>query len=158
MTAKSHDTGAGRIALMAGTFDPFTTGHASIVARGLGLFDRIVIAIGTNPDKPGAVAGAEARRDAIAAHYAADSRVKVITYAGLTVDACRREGARFMLRGVRSTIDFEYERNLADVNRNISGIETVLLYAEPQLAMVSSSMVRELRAHGVDTSAWVVAG
>lgn len=153
MTAKFHEGGA----LLAGTFDPFTTGHASLVERGLKIFGRVVIGIGVNPDKPGAAQAAARRRESIAAHYAGEPRVEVVTYSGLTVDACRECRAEVLLRGVRSVADFEYERNLADINRNISGIETVLLYSVPELAMVSSSMVRELDSHGVDTSQWVVA-
>ena len=89
---------------------------------------------------------------AITRLYADEPKVKVISYEGLTVDACRREGARWMLRGVRSTVDFEYERNLADINRRISGIETLLLFTLPEYAAVSSSVVRELKAYGHDVS------
>jgi pantetheine-phosphate adenylyltransferase len=78
--------------------------------------------------------------------------VKVITYSTLTVDAAKSEGAKFLLRGVRSTRDFEYERDLADVNRRLSGIETVLLYSLPELSAISSSLVRELQSYGKDTS------
>ena len=78
-----------------------------------------------------------------------------MTFDCLTVDAARREGAQFLLRGVRSVADFEYERQLADINRNISGIESVLIYALPELASVSSSMVRELAAYGVDVSEYL---
>lgn len=137
--------------LFPGTFDPFTIGHASLVDRALPLCDRMVIAIGYNSGKHSAESVAK-RVDAIAAIYASEPKVKVIAYDGLTVDACRREGAGWMLRGVRSVADYEYERNLADINRSISGIETLLLYSLPELSHISSSMVRELASHGHDVS------
>lgn len=142
------------VLLFPGTFDPFTIGHASIVERALPLCDRLVIAIGYNQAKSSADS-VEQRVSHIAALYASEPRVKVIAYDGLTVDACRREGAQWMLRGVRSVADYEYERNLADINRAISGIETILLYSLPQLSYISSSMVRELAAHGHDVSQYL---
>lgn len=140
--------------LFPGTFDPFTIGHASLVSRALPLCDRMVIAIGYNSAKHSAenIAGREAAIEAI---YAGEPKVKVISYDGLTVDACRREGAGWMLRGVRSVADYEYERNLADINRSISGIETILLYSLPELSHISSSMVRELASHGHDVSKYL---
>ncbi|MBD5321884.1 MAG: pantetheine-phosphate adenylyltransferase [Bacteroides sp.] len=140
--------------LFPGTFDPFTIGHASLVSRALPLCDRMVIAIGYNSAKQSAenIAG---RVAAIEAIYAGEPKVKVISYDGLTVDACRREGAGWMLRGVRSVADYEYERNLADINRSISGIETILLYSLPELSHISSSMVRELASHGHDVSKYL---
>ena len=143
-----------RIALFAGSLDPFTIGHKSIVDRALPLFDEIVIGVGVNSGKRGHDT-AENRCRSIEAVYAAEPRVRVVTFDGLTVDAARREGAQFLLRGVRSVVDFEYERQLADINRNISGIESVLIYALPELASVSSSMVRELAGYGVDVSEYL---
>ena len=140
-----------RTALFAGSFDPFTTGHASIVERALPLFDRIVIGIGRSPDKT-ATAAAERRLIAIRELYAGNPRVEVASYEGLTADFARECGAAWLLRGVRSVADFEAERNLADINRRISGIETLLLPALPELGYVSSSMVRELSRYGADTS------
>lgn len=140
--------------LFPGTFDPFTIGHASLVNRALPLCDRMVIAIGYNSGKHSAESVAE-RVAAIAAIYADEPKVKVTSYDGLTVDACRREGAGWMLRGVRSVADYEYERNLADINRSISGIETLLLYSLPELSHISSSMVRELASHGHDISKYL---
>lgn len=140
--------------LFPGTFDPFTIGHASIVERALPLCDRMVIAVGYNPAKCSAESVGH-RVETIASLYADNPKVKVIAYDGLTVDVCRREGAGWMLRGVRSVADFEYERNLADVNRAISGIETLLLYSLPQYSYISSSMVRELASHGHDISKYI---
>jgi pantetheine-phosphate adenylyltransferase len=149
MTQTLHE----RIALMPGSFDPFTVGHASLVTRGLELFDRIVIAIGINAQKPNEADRAEDRAADIRRLYADQAdRVSVIVYTGLTVDIAEEVGAKFLLRGVRSVKDFEYERDIADVNRKLSGIETVLLYSLPDLSAVSSSIVRELRSYGRDVS------
>lgn len=143
-----------RIALFAGSFDPFTIGHKSIVDRGLDIFDSIVIGVGINPVKKPWLP-AEKRVADIRRLYAGDPRVRVETFTELTVDAARRFGAKFLLRGVRTVADFEFERQLADINRNLSGIESVLIYALPSLASVSSSMVRELASYGVDITPYV---
>lgn len=139
-----------RIALFPGSFRPFTAGHADIVARGLELFDKVIIAIGINPAKP--AADAEAAVEAIRALYAAEPRVEVEAYSCLTADFARSCGAAFLLRGVRSVKDFEYERDMADINRRISGIESVILFSRPELAAVSSSVVRELESYGHDVT------
>lgn len=140
-----------RTVLFPGSFAPFTVGHASLVERALGLFDTVVIAVGFNSSKQSA-SSVDERVEAIKSVYASESRVRVIAYSGLTVDACRAQGAAWMLRGVRSVADFEYERNLADVNRMVSGIETVILFTLPEYAAVSSSVVRELEANGYDVA------
>ncbi len=139
-----------RIALFPGSFRPFTAGHADIVARGLELFDRIVIGIGVNPAK--SVADIAALVAPVAALYADEPRVTVEAYSCLTIDFAAACGARFLLRGVRNVRDFEYERDLADVNRQLSGIESVILFSRPELAAVSSSVVRELESYGHDVS------
>lgn len=146
-----HDTTCRR-ALMPGSFNPFTRGHASLVERGLELFDAIVIAVGVNAAKDTEGDNARKRCEAIAALYASEPRVEVITYAGLTVDAAAAANCRFLLRGVRSVKDFEYERDMADINRRMAGLETVLLYSLPELSAISSSVVRELMAYGRDVS------
>lgn len=139
-----------------GTFNPFTIGHASLVERALPLCDRLVIAVGYNASKHQAGdEPIEARVEAIRRVYAGEPRVSVVAYGDLTVDLCAREGARWMLRGVRSAGDFEYERNLADINRELAGVETLLLYSLPQYSHISSSMVRELMAHGRDVSKYI---
>lgn len=154
MTPRFHDNPRERIAVFPGTFDPFTTGHYSIVERGLAIFDRIVIAIGINGAKHSRES-VEERVDTIRKVFAHEPGVTVVSYTGLTVDVAQLHGARFLLRGVRSVADYEYERSLADINRNISGIETVILYALPQLAVVSSSMVRELARYGRDITPYL---
>lgn len=138
--------------IFVGSFDPFTIGHDSIVRRALPLFDRLVIGVvGDNVNKPTLQPPVERMR-AIEALYAEEAAVEVKPYYGLAVDFARAEGAQFIVKGVRSAKDFEYEREMADVNRRISGVETILLFAEPQLASISSSVVRELMHFGRDVS------
>lgn len=143
-----------RKALYPGTFDPFTIGHESIVKRGLTLFDHIVVAVGIN-DAKRSFRSLEDRVAHIRRVFAGDDRVSVMLYEGLTVDAARECGAKFILRGVRTVADYEYERNLAYANRRLSGIETVLLYTLPELQDISSTMVRDLARCGVDISPYV---
>lgn len=151
MTARYTDT-TPRRALFAGSFDPFTAGHASVVERALGLFDEVVVAAGVNAAKRHAAGDPEA----IAALYAHEPRVRVISYSGmLTVDLARREGCGWLIRGVRSVKDFEYERDMADINRRLSGIETVILFTLPEHAAISSSVVRELASYGHDISTFL---
>ena len=142
----------GRCGIFVGSFNPFTIGHDSIVMRALPLFDRLVIGVvGDQVHKPD-MPSAEERMKAIRELYADEPRIEVKPYYGLAVDFAREEGARFIVKGVRSVKDFEYEREQADINRLISNgeIDTILLYAEPHLASISSSMVRELQHYGQD--------
>ena len=143
-----------RIALYPGTFDPFTIGHLSIVERGLQLFDEIVIAIGVNESKKNHTS-IQHRIEHIERVTSKMQGVRVVSYGGLTVEAAKEHGANFILRGVRTVADYEYERNLAYANRNLTGIETVLLYTLPELSYVSSTLVRDLQRHGYDVSQYV---
>ena len=143
-----------RIALFTGTFDPFTIGHQNIGDRALALFDNLVIAVAVSKLKHTSEE-IEARMAAIKAVYADEERVTVKSYDDLTVDMARREGAHFIVRGVRSVKDYEYEREQADVNRQLSGVETILLFADPSLSSISSSLVRELRFFSKDADEWV---
>lgn len=140
-----------KIAIFPGSFDPFTVGHASIVERGLPMFDRIVIGVGLNENKR-SLYTPEQRVKAISELYADEPRVKVVGYDDLTIDLARREGAQFILRGLRSVKDFEYERDIASMNNRLGGVETVLLFTEPHYSHISSSVVRELIAFGKDVS------
>lgn len=144
-----------KTALFAGTFRPFTIGHADIVERALKVFDRVVICVGMNLEKSGSEGDVESRLEAIRIIYASRSEVEVIARGGLTVDVAREVGADALVRGVRSTKDYEYERDMADANRSISGIETVIMVARPELAFISSSFVRELQAYGRDVSEYL---
>lgn len=139
-------------ALFAGSFNPFTIGHESIVKRTLCFADEVVIAIGVNNAKENPETETEERIQTIRSYFTDEPRVTVLAYEGLTVDFARQVQADVMVRGVRSVKDFEYEREMADVNRKISGMETILLFSEPELSAVSSSIVRELKAHGKDIS------
>ena len=139
------------IALFVGPFDPFTIGHQAIVSRALPLFDRLVIGVGVNERKQ-TMFSSEERVDTLRQLYANEPRVSVVAYTDLTVDLARREGATFIVKGVRSMKDFEYEREQADINRRLTGIDTLLFFADPELASISSSMVRELMHFGRDVT------
>ena len=138
-------------ALFAGTFDPFTLGHKSIVDRTLSVADEIVIAIGVNPNKQ-TMFTLDERIIYINKVFTDNPRIIVSHYEGLTTDYAQSIGADFLVRGVRYVKDFEYERQIADVNRQISGIETILLFTEEQYANISSSIIRELINYGKDVS------
>jgi pantetheine-phosphate adenylyltransferase len=144
-----------RTGVFVGTFDPFTIGHASIVNRALPLFDKLVIGVvGDNVNKPN-MSPAEERAAAIRQVYNQHPNVDVQVYEGLAMDFAKSVGAQFIVKGVRSVSDFEYEQWQADFNRRLGGIETILLYCEPELASLSSSAVRELRHFGVDVSPYL---
>ena len=141
-----------RTGIFVGTFDPFTIGHDSIVRRALPLFDRLVIGVvGDNVNKPN-MRPVEERIKSITELYLDQPAIEVKPYFGLAMDFARSEGAQFIVKGVRSVIDFEYEQWQADFNRRLGGIETILLYTEPELASVSSRALRELSHFGVDVS------
>ena len=144
-------------ALFPGSFDPFTAGHHSIVKRTLALVDEVIVGIGFNEGKKGFIP-LEKRLEMIRALYADESRVKVLPYSGLTVDFAKEQEADVIVRGIRSVKDFEYEESIADINRKLSGIETVFLFTEPELAAVSSSVVRELIHYGKDVSMFLPEG
>ena len=136
--------------IFVGSFNPFTIGHDSIVRRALPLFDRLVIGVvGDNVHKPD-MPSAEERMQVIRNLYAGDPRIEVKPYHGLAMDFAKAEGALYIIKGVRTVSDFEYEQWQADFNRRLGGIETILLYTEPELASVSSSALRELQHFGVD--------
>ena len=135
--------------LFPGSFDPFTLGHKSIVDRILPIADEVVIAIGVNAGKK-SMFSLEERMAQIQKVYANEPCVKVASYEGLTTDFAESIGATVMVRGVRTAQDFEFERTLADVNRQLTGIETILLITEPQYSAISSSVVRELISYGKD--------
>ncbi len=130
-----------------GSFDPFTIGHADLVERALRLATEVVIAVGVNDEKKPLLSAA-VRKQAISDFYKDEPRVKVTEYKGLTVDALHEAGCDALLRGIRSVSDYDKERNLADINRAIDGVETVLLVASKEMQHVSSSLVRELHLYG----------
>ncbi|MDR1698966.1 MAG: pantetheine-phosphate adenylyltransferase [Prevotellaceae bacterium] len=142
------------IAVFPGTFDPFTIGHYSIVRRALTVFDEIVIAIGRNPNKQNCFS-AEQRVMLAEQAFVGNNRVKVMVYDTLTVDLAKELGAKFIVRGIRTVADFEYERSIADANRRMTDIETVLFFTEPEHSFISSSVVRELYNYGKDISIYL---
>lgn len=140
-----------KVALFPGTFDPFTTGHYALVRRALQIADEIVIAIGTNSSKTNCFTLGE-RMEAIRKIYAGEPRIRVMSYDTLTGDLAKEINADFILRGVRNIYDYEYEKNIADINRKISNIETVIMFSEPEYEHTSSSLVRELMKYNKDVS------
>ena len=141
-------------ALFPGTFDPFTIGHEAIVKRTLTFMDEVVIAIVNNMEK-NAMFPVEERVQQIRELYKDEPRVQVIAFEGATPDIALEVGANAIVRGVRSVKDFEYEENLAFIYKKMCGIETILLYTDPELACVSSSIVREMIKFGKDPSEFV---
>ena len=136
-----------RIAIFPGTFDPFTIGHMSLVERALNMLDEIVIAIGVNEAKS-QYFSVDERVRMLEDLFRSNPRVKVLSYNCLTVDVGRQCHSGFILRGIRSVNDFEYEKTIADVNRKISGVETLVLFTEPEHTHISSTIVRELLRYG----------
>lgn len=143
--------------MYAGSFDPFTKGHADIVSRGLELFDKLIIAIGTNDQKRN-LFSSEERLKQIENYYKDNDRVSVVTYSGLTVDLAKELNIKVLLRGVRSNTDMEFERILSDLNRNIAGMETVLLPSSQLYTHISSTVVRELLHYGADVTDFLPEG
>jgi len=138
-------------AIFPGSFDPFTVGHESIVNRGLEVFDHIVIAVGINSDKH-CLFNVRQRVDFIKTVFADEPRVSVETYDGLTVDFARQLGCSHIIRGLRTSADFEFERAIAQVNRQMTGIDTVFLLTTPEHTPVNSTIVRDILRHGGDAS------
>jgi pantetheine-phosphate adenylyltransferase len=141
-------------AIFPGSFDPFTVGHFSIVQRGLSFFDEIVIGIGLNQSKK-TLFSVEKRLDIIQQAFIDEPRVKVASYNSLTVDFALSVEADFVLRGLRSVGDFEYERTIADANRKLTGVETVILFTESKYSYISSTVARDLITYGKDITAFL---
>lgn len=145
--------------IFPGSFDPFTRGHESVVRRALEFSDEIVIAVGYNGLKRNSgMFPVEERVKMISEFYAEEPRIEVIAYTTLTTDIANELGCSHILRGVRTVIDFEYERSLADVNRHLTGIETILLFNEPAMAHITSTTVRELLSFGKDVADFMPEG
>ena len=139
-----------RIAVFPGSFDPITKGHESVVARSLGLFDKIIVAIGDNSEKR-SYFPLEQRLDWLRLVFMPYKNVEIQTYRGLTVDFCRQVNARFILRGLRTAADFEFERGIGQINRVMNdGLETVFLLTLPEFSAISSSIIRDIIRNGGD--------
>jgi pantetheine-phosphate adenylyltransferase len=147
-----------KIALFPGSFDPITIGHIDIITRGLDLFDKIIVGIGNNSQK-NYLFPINDRIQFVKDSLKEYPQVEVISFEGLTVEFCKTIHAKYILRGVRNAIDFEYEKSIAQMNQAVeSSIETVFLITSPQYAAVSSTIVRDLIRHGADVSAFVGEG
>ena len=144
-------------AIFPGTFDPFTIGHESIVRRALSFTDEVIIAIGINEQKHSLFPVAK-REQMIRDFYKDEPRVKVMSYSNLTVDFAHEVGANTIIRGIRTVKDFEYEETIADINRKLTGIETIFLFTEPDLASISSSIVRELMKYNKEVTQFLPKG
>lgn len=144
-----------RIAVFPGSFDPITRGHESVVIRSVNLFDKIIIAVGTNSNKAGFFS-LEKRINWIKKTFAAYSNIEVMHYEGLTTDFCSGVHASFLLRGIRTSADFEYERSIAQMNKAlVPDLETVFILTTPELAPISSTILRDIYTHGGDIKPFI---
>jgi pantetheine-phosphate adenylyltransferase len=141
-------------AIFPGSFDPITLGHVDIINRALPLFDEIIIAIGINTEKK-YMFSLNKRKQFIEDYYANESKIKVTTYSGLTIEYCKQMNVDFILRGLRNPADFEFEKAIAQTNRQLSNIETVFLLTSAQTSFISSSIVRDVYQNGGDISSLV---
>lgn len=142
-----------KIALFPGTFDPFTKGHEDIVIRGLQMFDEIVIAIGYNSQKSTRYFAIDMMIEQIKKTFKNRPEIKVHTYAELTASFAKKHNAKFLLRGIRNTTDFEYENSISQINRKLyDELESVFLITTPQFAWINSSIIREVHRYGGDVS------
>lgn len=141
-----------RVTIYPGSFDPFTLGHKLIVEQSLHLFDEVVVAIGENSSKK-TFFTTERRIELIKKCFPNDSRVKVVSYKGLTAEYCKVNDINFIIRGVRNTVDFEFERSIAGVNKKLNpNIENIFLMTPIEYSEISSTLVREIIINGGDPS------
>ena len=139
-----------KIAIFPGSFDPYTKGHHDIVCRGLTIFDHIIVALGHNSQK-NRYFDVDRMKSNIEKAFKPEDRVTVIKYDQLTATLAEKHGARYLLRGLRNTTDFEYENSIAQVNKSLNhNLETVFLITSPEYASISSSIIREVHKYGGD--------
>ena len=144
-----------KIAIFPGSFDPFTIGHESVITRAMPLFDEIIVAIGTNTNKQ-AYFSMEQRMQMIREVFSDNEQVKVESYKGLTVEFCRQKGARYLLRGLRTAADFEYERAIAQTNKAMyPELESVFLLTLPEHNHITSTIIRDIIRLGGDANQFV---
>ena len=144
-----------KVAVFPGSFDPITTGHESIIRRSLSLFDKIIVAIGANSTKEGFFSAVK-RKQWIEKVFSGEKKIEVKTYKGLTIDFCKQEKANYILRGLRTSADFEFERVIAQMNRAMDeNIETVFILSPPELSAITSTVVRDIIRNGGDVSKFV---
>jgi pantetheine-phosphate adenylyltransferase len=144
-----------KIAVFPGSFDPITRGHESVITRALPLFDEVYVSIGVNAEKKGFF-NIDQRVEWIKQVFANESKVKVTKYEGLTVNYCLELGAGYILRGLRTSADFEFERSIGQINKKLNkGIETVFLLTAPEYTSLNSSIIRDILRHGGDAGQFV---
>lgn len=147
-----------RIAVFPGSFDPVTRGHESIVLRALPLFDSIIVAIGSNSTKA-YMFPLEKRMQWLKQTFASHKQVSIEEYKGLTVDFCKEKGANYILRGVRGTLDYEYESSIAQMNRTmVPSVETIFMVTLPEHSAISSTIVRDILKHGGNAGQFIPQG
>ncbi|MEK0440048.1 MAG: hypothetical protein RLZZ504_964 [Bacteroidota bacterium] len=147
-----------KIAVFPGTFDPVTIGHVDIVNRASELFDEIIIAIGVNTKKT-TLFDLQVRKQWIQTAFANNPKVRIESYEGLTVDFCKKMGAKFLLRGLRNGTDFDYESHIAQLNKALwNDIETVFIMCDPAMSYVSSTLIRDLIIHKADYARYLPEG
>jgi pantetheine-phosphate adenylyltransferase len=146
-----------KIAVFPGSFDPITVAHVDILQRALPLFDKIIVGIGFNSAKQGYLSP-EKRKEVVEAVFAHLEKVEVQLYEGLTVEFCKRNNAKFIIRGVRSVGDFEYEKPIAQINQAMMPeVETILLFSKPEYGAISSTIVREILKYKGDIGKFIPA-
>jgi pantetheine-phosphate adenylyltransferase len=138
-----------KVAVFPGSFDPITLGHFDVIKRSTQLFDKVIVAVGINADKK-YMFSLEERLAFIRECFTEFEKVQVMTYHGMTIDFCREQNARFLIRGLRNPADFEFEKAIAHTNHSLSGIETVFLLTAPQTSFISSTIVRDVIRSGGD--------
>jgi pantetheine-phosphate adenylyltransferase len=146
-----------RIAVFPGSFDPFTVGHEALVRRTLGLFDEIIVAVGMNATK-NYMFPVEKRTEWISNVFKGDSNVRVTSFTGLTVEFCKKNNASYIIRGVRTSTDFEFEKAIAQMNRAISDIETIFVMPLPEHSAINSTIIRDIVRNNGDASPFVPKG
>ena len=144
-----------KIAIFPGSFSPFTIGHQSIIDKALPLFNKIIIAIGINSEK-NQYFSIEERMQWIKDVYDNNPKIEVKFYEGLTIDFCKKENANFILRGLRDSHDFKFEKNIAQMNNDLNNeIETIFLITPPELSHISSTIIRDIIKNGGDVSKFI---
>lgn len=146
-----------KIALFPGSFDPVTKAHVDILQRSVSLFDKVIIGIGINSSKTSFL-DLETRKKMLEAVFASESRIEITSYEGLTIDFCREIGARYMIRGIRTVSDFEYEKAIAQMNHALEPeIESIFIVSKPGYSSISSTIVREILRYGGDVNKFIPA-
>ncbi|MDQ3073363.1 MAG: pantetheine-phosphate adenylyltransferase [Bacteroidota bacterium] len=144
-----------RIALFAGSFDPITLGHVDIIDRAAQMFDKVIVGLGENTSK-NYLFPFELRHEMVAKTFEGHTTIEVLSFRGLTVEVCRKTGARYMVRGLRSGTDYDYERHIAEMNRQLyPEAESLFLISRPQFADITATIVREIYRNGGDVDKFV---